>query len=401
MHIRTSDDTCERLERIWASDRLHVRRMLIGLTRDIDLADDLLQETYLKARDGISGYRGDNDRAWLCAVARNAFMSHIRRRYVSAETSDGAECTASYSPVGTPDHIELMRVRDAMSALGPDLRIALLMKHYCGFTYREIAQSTHCPVGTAKWRVSVAIGRLQETLGVKEGQMEMKCTGLSRSRIIDYCYGALASDEMKAIEHHVQGCPNCQSRLDDTSKITSALDALESERKYVHIVELDENGVPTLYAILRMLKPESGEFSCYVTKDIEMEYVEANGEELKFSLEENDSPDYHNTYSCILKFPSTMPSGETINLVMVCHLPIYPAIKEPDGSWAFHFGQLDSVDHEWAYVLAVRIPAGSRVISADPPGLETIDSTRTTLLWRTVQAANQPFQCNIRYKLDD
>ncbi|MCX6376021.1 MAG: RNA polymerase subunit sigma, partial [Armatimonadetes bacterium] len=65
MITQTGRDNRKRLERRWASDREHVRRMLIGLTRDIDLADDLLQETYLKALNGMSSCRGDNDRAWL------------------------------------------------------------------------------------------------------------------------------------------------------------------------------------------------------------------------------------------------------------------------------------------------------------------------------------------------
>ena len=142
-----SEEISEGLERIWVSEKQYVRRMLIGLTRDIDLADDLLQETYLKARDGISSYRGDNDRAWLSTIARNAFLTHIRHHYVSSEINGiDTENASGYSPVGCPDHLQLIQIRLAISKLDPNLRTALLLKHYCEYTYREIGP--HIGTGT-------------------------------------------------------------------------------------------------------------------------------------------------------------------------------------------------------------------------------------------------------------
>jgi len=375
--------------------------MLIGLTRDIDLADDLLQETYLKARDGLSSYRGENDRAWLCTVARNAFMAHIRRRYVRSETGDDSECAATYSPVGTPDHLELMRVRDAVSALGSDLRIALLMKHYCGFTYREIAQSTHCPVGTAKWRVSVAIGKLKEALGVMEEQIRMTCRDLSRTKILDYLYGALSSDETEAVERHLQGCQTCQSRLDDTRRIMSALDALEDGMKTLHIVELDRNGVPRIYMMDRFSMLGGGVLGFCASKGVEFEYMGAQGEELTFTKEENDNPNYPNTYAYQVNIPQSLADGEIHNLVTAARWDNLLASREPDGCWKFHWSQLSSVEQEWAYVLAIRLPADSHLVSAEPPAVETLGSAGTTLMWRTVHAANEGFQCDIIYRLGD
>ena len=402
MHNQMSDDIIERLERIWASDKLHVRRMLIGLTKDIDLADDLLQETYLKARDGVSNYRGENDRAWLCTIARNAFMAHIRRRYVHAETGDDAESAASYSPVGTPDHLELMRIRNAMSELDPELRIALLMKHYCGFTYREIAQNTHCAVGTAKWRVSVAIDKLKEALGALEEQMEMTCAALNKIKILDYLYGSLAYDEMEAIGRHLQDCQKCQSRLDDTSKIMSVLDALENEMKTIHIIELDKNGVPKIYGMTGFAITGSSVISFCATKTIPFEYMGAQGEELTYTQEENNDPNYPNTYLYHVNLPQSLCDGKMRNLVTVSRpLEKHYAVREEDGSWKFNWSQLTTVEREWAYVLAIRLPADSHLISADPPAEETKSNAGTTLMWRTVQAANQWFQCEFKYRLND
>jgi len=402
VHIQAIEQRDNSLERIWALDRQYVRRMLIGLARDIDLADDLLQETYLKSRDGIESYRGDNDRAWLSTIARNVFLTHIRRRYVSAETSDDDTADrACYSPVGCVDHIELIRVRQAIQKLDPNLRTALWMKHYCGFTYHEIAEQTNCAVGTAKWRVSMAVGMLKDALGVTEEPVEVTCAELSRTRTLDYLYGALSPDESEAVKHHLQGCRKCQSRLDSTGKILAALDALEHEHKYVHIVELGMDGVPTLYGIMRFSKPESGEINFCAGKSVPFEYMGVQGEELVFTKEDNDNPDYPNTYMYCVKLPTSMAPGEMCNFMCISRMVNHPAISESDGCWEYHWNQLDSVDKDWGYVLAIRLPADSHLVSADPPAMETKNTAGTTLLWRTIQAASQRFECNIKYRLSD
>lgn len=86
----------EILTLMWESHRDFIRRLLIGHTHNIDLADDLLNETYLKASSGISGYRGGDARAWLSVIAKNTFYSYLRQRYLHCETGldydIGAQC---------------------------------------------------------------------------------------------------------------------------------------------------------------------------------------------------------------------------------------------------------------------------------------------------------------------
>ena len=405
---QTTEDADKGLGRIWASERQHVRRMLIGLARDIDLADDLLQETYLRAQSGIPSYRGDNDRAWLSTIARNVFLCHKRRRYVSAEVSDdGTVDAAHYSPVGAEDHLDLIRVREAISELDPNLRTALLMKHYCGFTYREIAEHAQCPVGTAKWRVSLAVGRLNEMLGLAEEIMEMTCADVSRLRVLDYLYGALAPDESEAMARHLRDCPKCRSRVDGTRRILSALDALEGERKHMQVIELDEAGTLTLYTMMRRLNTSDqpiDDLTFVCSKGPIAEYVAAQGEELAFTVaEEHDRANYPNTYLYTAKLPRPVAPGE------VCDsMTIFPSLKhravgmEPDGSWTFAWKQLTSVENDYAFALALRLPSGAHSVSAEPPATETrVSSSATTLLWRCMRAANQAFECEVTYRLRD
>ena len=407
MITQTGRDNRKRLERIWASDREHVRRMLIGLTRDIDLADDLLQETYLKALNGMPSYRGDNDRAWLSTIARNLFFSHTRRHYVHAEITGGDEAHAvSCSSAGTPDHLELIRIRQALSGLGPDLKTALLMKHYCGFTYNEIADNTRCAVGTAKWRVSMAIGKLKVALGVTEEMMEMTCADLGGTRMLDYLYGSLTPDEAEAMDRHLRACRQCRERLDGTRKVLSALDALEGELKHMQIIEVGEDGVLTLYTLTSYLntsdQPQDTMSFCY-TKGGAVEYLAAQGEELAFSIDENQNSNYPNTDLCTAKLPRPVPPGE------VCEfMAIYPswksgAVKEgPDGTWTFGWKQLTSVEDDYAFALALRLPSGAHSVGTDPPATETkVSQSTTTLLWRCMRAANQAFECEVSYRLND
>lgn len=405
VQMQTSENTCERLERMWASNRQYVRRMLIGLARDIDLADDLLQETYLRARDGISGYRGDNDRAWLSTVARNLFLAHLRRRYVHAETAiDDAEHTASCSPVGTPDHLEIIRIRQAISELGADLRTALLMKHYCGFTYNEIAENTHCAEGTAKWRVSMAIGKLKEALGVTEVAMEMTCADLTATRMLDHLYGSLAPDETEAMDRHLLRCPQCRSRLDGTRKILSALDMLESQMKIVHIIELDADGTPIVYVTAKEQNTSDqplDEISFCANKGSSLEYLAVQSEELAFTKKESDDPNYPDTYSYRAKFPEPIAPGKTFDSICIFRpANERAAIRRDDGSWAFHWGQQTSVENESAYVLAIRLPFVADLLSSDPPPHDiSVSPSTTTLVWRRLLAVGGIFRCDIEYQL--
>ena len=403
MKTQTIPDNRERLERIWASEREHVRRMLIGLTRDIDLADDLLQETYLKALNGISRCRGDNDRAWLSTIARNLFFCHLRHRCVQAEIVGNDEAQeAKCSSVGTPDRLELIQIRHAISELNPGLRAALLMKHYCGFTYKEIAENTHCAVGTAKWRVSMAIGKLKEAIGVVEEMIELTCADLGRTRMLDYLYKSMPADETEAMDRHLRNCSRCRGRLDGTRKILSALDALEGDLKHMHIIELDERGKMKLYSVMRSVNTSDQlleELQFVTGKGGIIECLVAQGEELQFVVEEeHDWVHYPNTYKYTARLPQPIAPGKSCDYMIVFPPPRHTAEKKSDDCWTFDWSQLTSVEREYVFVLALRLPAGAHVVSTNPPASE---SRSGTLLWRSVQPANERFYCDAKYRLRD
>lgn len=137
------------------------------LARNHDRADDLVQETLLKAWDKRDSFQaGTNLRAWLFTILRNAFYSEVRKRRREVEDVDGA-MTARLAVRPAQDHV--MALRDfslALATLPADQREALVLVGAAGFSYEEAAAVCGCAVGTIKSRVSRARAHLAEVLGL-------------------------------------------------------------------------------------------------------------------------------------------------------------------------------------------------------------------------------------------
>jgi RNA polymerase sigma-70 factor (ECF subfamily) len=140
----------------------NLRAFAISLCGDADRADDLLQETVLKAWKHLDSFtEGTNLRAWLFTILRNTFLSHLRKRRdeVSLNDEDGPGTHLSVPPaqltwLGSKDLIK------AMGRLTYDQRAAIILVGAEGFTYEEAAAICHCAVGTIKSRVNRARVRL-------------------------------------------------------------------------------------------------------------------------------------------------------------------------------------------------------------------------------------------------
>jgi RNA polymerase sigma-70 factor (ECF subfamily) len=137
-----------------------LRRMLGGNT---DLADDLAQETFIKAHRGMRGYRGGATfPVWLCAIATNELRAEWRRRKRRAELSEdeaGAEpVTAETEPGNRQD------IGAGLARLPEAQRAALVLCFEHGLTHEEAAAALGCPVGTLKSHVARGKARLREWL---------------------------------------------------------------------------------------------------------------------------------------------------------------------------------------------------------------------------------------------
>lgn len=135
----------------------HLRAFGYSLCGKMDLADDLVQDTMLKAWSARARFRPDTSmRAWTFVILRNCYISLMRRNKFVAPYDEGvAERTlTSNSDQQAPLHLEDMRM--ALMQLSPDQREAIILVGAGGFSYEQAADICGCAIGTMKSRVSRA-----------------------------------------------------------------------------------------------------------------------------------------------------------------------------------------------------------------------------------------------------
>jgi len=144
-----------------------MRAFAISLTRDRSMADDLVQDTILKAWSNIEKFeRGTNMRAWLFTILRNTFFSGIRKRKREVPDPEGIHAAGLYVK---PDHdgrLAFADFRAAFDRMSPEHREVLILVGASGFSYEEAAGMIGVAVGTVKSRANRARARLCELLGM-------------------------------------------------------------------------------------------------------------------------------------------------------------------------------------------------------------------------------------------
>lgn len=145
-----------------------IYRLARSVVRDPSLADDVVQETMVKAWRALPDWEGDEiPRAWLMKVARNTAISLLRtRRDDPTAPADLGEVAASAR--GTGDTATARVAMDAMWAALTDLdetsRSVVVMRELSGMTYEEIAEVLEIPLPTVKTRLFRSRRVLQEAM---------------------------------------------------------------------------------------------------------------------------------------------------------------------------------------------------------------------------------------------
>mgnify|MGYP000552793190 FL=1 len=147
-----------------------IQRLIGRMVRDVDLVEDIAQETFIRAYRALHQFRGDAQfYTWLYRIAVNtakkALMELKRDPTVSEaawRTSDdddetsrpGNEPTTDETPESVLAAKEIGAVVNAaMDALPPDLREAVILREIEGLSYEEIAVAMNCPIGTVRSRI--------------------------------------------------------------------------------------------------------------------------------------------------------------------------------------------------------------------------------------------------------
>jgi RNA polymerase sigma-70 factor, ECF subfamily len=150
------------IERYW--DRLY--RWLCRLTRDGTAAEDLTQETFLKAFAAVNRFQaGSNFRAWLFRIAHNNFVNQRRAVRHNRQPLVPEVAEDPRGPVGEALSREALRlIADAVAKLPSDFRGALTLRVDEGMSFRDIAAVLGITEETARWRVFKARQKLMAVL---------------------------------------------------------------------------------------------------------------------------------------------------------------------------------------------------------------------------------------------
>lgn len=134
---------------------------------DAGTADDLTQETYLRAFGSLHRFEGRSSvRTWLLAIARRVCADAVRtrRRRRLTMVRDDADLAEVPSPGGTDPVGESAGVADLLARMDPDRREAFVLTQLLGLSYAEAAEVAGCPVGTIRSRVARGRADLVQSL---------------------------------------------------------------------------------------------------------------------------------------------------------------------------------------------------------------------------------------------
>ena len=148
-----------------------LRAFALSLTREGAAADDLVQDTIVKAWTNMDKFQaGTNLRAWLFTILRNTFYSARRKTKREVSDTDGLHAARQTS---RPDHDGRLALRDfrvAFAQLPDEQREALILVGASGFSYEEAANMTGVAIGTVKSRANRGRRRLAQLLHLEEGE---------------------------------------------------------------------------------------------------------------------------------------------------------------------------------------------------------------------------------------
>ena len=144
-----------------------LRAFAISLCRNGDHADDLVQDTLLRACANIMSFTpGTNMLAWLCTIMKNHFFSECRRRRKPFEVHRGARRQRRLEACASRA-CGMQRALEALDKLEPRQREVLIMIGASGLSYDEAAKICGCPTGTIKSRVNRARAELAQLLSIE------------------------------------------------------------------------------------------------------------------------------------------------------------------------------------------------------------------------------------------
>jgi len=159
-----------------------VYRVARHVSRDPQLAEDLVQETYLRAYAAFSSHRGEHTKAWLTSICLNLARSDWRRRArrpieeLTAALGEGEESPGSAGDevaAAAQANMERQVVTEALRRLSPEQAQAIVLMDLAGHTAAEVAAMLNCPRGTVLARAHRGRRKLAQLLRERGGHRDV------------------------------------------------------------------------------------------------------------------------------------------------------------------------------------------------------------------------------------
>lgn len=148
-----------------------LRAFALSLTRDSAAADDLVQDTIVKAWTNMDKFQpGTNLRAWLFTIQRNHFYSDRRKTRREVNDTDGIHAARQTTRPEHDGRLAMNDFRHAFEQLPDEQREALVLVGAYGFSYEEAATMTGVAIGTVKSRANRGRRRLADLLQLEDGE---------------------------------------------------------------------------------------------------------------------------------------------------------------------------------------------------------------------------------------
>lgn len=199
-------------------------RYALSLSRDHDVAEDLVQDTLVRALEKGDTFRGDSSvHTWLHRILHHRYVDLVRsdqavaRRETSADRTEACWRDDSYTVDGEQVVLRAERddeLRDALSHLPVGYRSAVVLHDVEGWTAARIAEVHEISLAAAKQRIRRGRMMLVDELAAHAERhadlkgVPMRCWA-AREKVTDYLDDELSPSERTTLERHLGGCPTC------------------------------------------------------------------------------------------------------------------------------------------------------------------------------------------------
>ena len=146
---------------------------VLPILRDYQLAEDVMQDTYVSCYENIASYRpGTNPRNWLLTIAKDTALSKLRKR--NKELSFDFDSEPNAGGVYYLGEIDSPTIALANNVLAEDEFNIVMMYAIGGYKHKEIAEFLHMPLGTVTWKYATALKKLRKALADEESKYALK-----------------------------------------------------------------------------------------------------------------------------------------------------------------------------------------------------------------------------------